>query len=213
MMKKFLSVVARSLIGFALICVGASVSRARNVNVRATQKRQHLVASRAQRKSPAQKTKPVAADALPAKPTVRAVKEAELKTLLGASATQGRPLLVNFWATWCEPCKAEFPDLVKLDGQYHARGLDFNIISLDDMSDIAKGVPEFLQTMRAARMPAYLLHADDQDAAINLVDPAWRGELPATFLYDRQGKLAYTHKGRIKVDELQAAIEKLLNTK
>ncbi|MGB8509987.1 MAG: TlpA disulfide reductase family protein [Pyrinomonadaceae bacterium] len=149
----------------------------------------------------------------PPKPSVRAVKDTELKTLLGESATKGRPLLVNFWATWCEPCRVEFPDLVKLDAKYHARGLDFAFVSLDDISDIETGVPDFLRQMRATRMSAYLLNADDQDVAINMIDPAWHGELPATFLYDRRGQLAYTHKGIIKLAELQAAVERVLGAK
>jgi hypothetical protein len=58
-----------------------------------------------------------------------------------------------------------------------------------------------------------LLGAADQETAINLVDPTWSGELPATFLYDRTGKIVFSHKGRIKPDELRAAIEQALSAK
>lgn len=144
---------------------------------------------------------------------VKEIKEDGLKSLLGAGAARERPLLVNFWATWCEPCREEFPDLVKIKAQYPSDRLDFVIVSLDDASDIAKAVPEFLAQTRATSLPAYLLNATDQEAAINLVDPTWSGELPATFLYDRAGKIVYSHKGRIKPDELRAAIEQALGTK
>jgi hypothetical protein len=63
--------------------------------------------------------------------------------------------------------------------------------------------------MRATVMPAYLLNADDSEAAISLVDPTWHGELPATFLFDPQGKLAFKHLGRVKPAQLRAAIEAL----
>jgi thiol-disulfide isomerase/thioredoxin len=146
-------------------------------------------------------------------PKVTEIKEAELKSLLGAGNARQRPLLVNFWATWCEPCRAEFPDLVKIRSQYTNDQLDFVVVSLDDPPDISKAVPQFLAEVHATALPAYLLHADDEDAAIKMVDPAWDGELPATFLYDRKGKLAYTHKGVVTPAEVQAAIEAVLSAK
>jgi thiol-disulfide isomerase/thioredoxin len=161
--------------------------------------------------------KPKAVDAKPkavdAKSKVTEIKEAELKSLLGAGGARTRPLLVNFWATWCAPCREEFPDLVKIRKQYAADRLDFVVISLDDPSDIQKAVPEFLKEVRATLLPAYLLHADDDGAAINLVDPTWGGELPATFLYDRAGHLVFKHKGRISPADLRAAIDLTLGAK
>jgi thiol-disulfide isomerase/thioredoxin len=149
----------------------------------------------------------------PQRPTVAEIKEDGLTALLKAGAPRERPLLVNFWATWCVPCREEFPDLVKLRGLYAPESLDFALVSLDDPSDIGTAVPDFLLESGAASLPAYLLHSEDDNAAINLVDPTWGGELPATFLYDRAGRLAYTHKGRIKPADLQAAIDKTLDAK
>src|ERR1041385_2533431 len=71
-----------------------------------------------------------------------------------------RPLLVNFWATFCDPCRDEFPDLVKIDKDYRTRSLEFVTVSLYDMTDIKTSVPEFLDKMNAT-MPAYLLNASD----------------------------------------------------
>jgi thiol-disulfide isomerase/thioredoxin len=138
------------------------------------------------------------------------IDENVLKSLLGAGAVRERPLLVNFWATWCGPCREEFPDLVEIRGQYSADQLDFVLVSLDDPSDIAGAVPEFLKEVRATHLPSYLLNASDASVAINLVDPMWSGELPATFLYDRSGNVAFKHKGRIKPDELRAALDAAL---
>src|SRR5256714_6065378 len=153
-----------------------------------------------------------AGDAAP-RPKITEIKEAELKSLLGAGDAHARPLLVNFWATWCAPCREEFPDLVKIRSQYAVDRLDFALVSLDDVSDIDKAVPEFLSEVHAAALPTYLLHAEDEDAAINSVDSAWSGELPATFLYDRAGRLVFKHTGRIKPDELRAAIDQTLSAK
>lgn len=147
------------------------------------------------------------------KPRVTEFKEDGLKSLLRAGEPRERPLLVNFWATWCGPCREEFPDLVKLRALYAAEQIDFALVSLDDVSDIETAVPDFLSESGAAALPAYLLHAEDDSAAINSVDPKWAGELPATFLYDRSGQLVFNHKGRIKPAELQAAIDKTLTAK
>ena len=145
-----------------------------------------------------------------AAPKVIEIKEPDLKSLLGAGASRERPLLVNFWATWCVPCREEFPDLVEIRGQYGPDTLDFVLVSLDDPSDIGKAVPEFLTEARATGFTSYLLNADDSDAAINLVDPTWSGNLPATFLYDRSGALIFKHNGRIKPAELRDALAEAL---
>ncbi|HEX8131655.1 MAG TPA: TlpA disulfide reductase family protein [Pyrinomonadaceae bacterium] len=143
---------------------------------------------------------------------VTEIDGAGLKNLLQRGDAQtARPLLINFWATWCIPCRKEFPDLVKIDADYRGRGLEFVLVSADDVSDIKTTVPKFLREMRATSIPAYLLNATETEAAIAQVDPTWGGELPATFLFDRQGKLAYKHFGIIKDAELRAEIEKVMS--
>jgi thiol-disulfide isomerase/thioredoxin len=148
----------------------------------------------------------------PSAPMVREIDVEGLKKLLARDGKQARPLLINFWATWCEPCRAEFPDLVKIDNEYRGRNLDFVIVSIDDVSEINTSVPGFLKEMRAT-MPAYLLNTLEPEAAINYVDPKWGGSLPATFLYDAQGKVVFKHMGRINADELRSAIKAVISDK
>src|SRR3954453_10991079 len=74
----------------------------------------------------------------------------------------GKPLLVNFWATWCDPCREEYPDLVKIDQEYRGK-IDFITISLDDVADKDTAVPKFLTDMKA-EMPSYLLVTDNEEA-------------------------------------------------
>ncbi|HET9478378.1 MAG TPA: TlpA disulfide reductase family protein [Pyrinomonadaceae bacterium] len=131
----------------------------------------------------------------------------ELKGLL--TQQRERPLLVNFWATYCDPCRDEFPDLVKIDKEYRPHALEFVTISLDDMSDLKTSVPKFLDSMKAT-MPAYLLNVTDPEPAINLVDPRWQGDLPATYLYNEKGEVVYKHIGRVNPVELREAIEKVV---
>jgi thiol-disulfide isomerase/thioredoxin len=149
-----------------------------------------------------------------AKPSVvvQEVDAASLKALLPRGLKFSRPLVVNFWATWCDPCREEFPDLVKLDQQYRPKGLEMITVSLDDLADIKTEVPKFLRQMRAT-MPSYLLNVSDPDEVIKAVDPQWSGALPATFLYDEDGTVVFKHLGRFKPLELRAAIEKLLGGK
>jgi thiol-disulfide isomerase/thioredoxin len=141
-------------------------------------------------------------------PAVVAVDAAGLQALL--KRNDAKPLLVNYWATWCDPCRDEFPDLVKIDAQFRPKGLDFIAVTLDDLADIKTGVPKFLREMHA-QMPVYLLNLSDPEPAINMVDPKWGGALPATFLYNAKGEVVYKSLGRIKVDELRAAIEKVMS--
>jgi len=138
---------------------------------------------------------------------IRAIDLEGLKKVLHREPNDKRPLLINFWATWCDPCREEFPDLVKLDADYKDKGLNFIAISLDDISDIKSEVPKFLNQMKAT-MPVVLLNVNDPEPAIKVVDPTWDGQLPATFLYDKDSKVVFKHFGKIKPDELRAAIDK-----
>ena len=107
--------------------------------------------------------------AKPRKP-VAVVSPIDTEALKGLLTQQReRPLLVNFWATFCDPCRDEFPDLVKIDKDYRPKSLDFVTVSLDDFTDINTSVPQFLDSMKAT-MPAYLLNVSDPEPAINLVD-------------------------------------------
>jgi thiol-disulfide isomerase/thioredoxin len=138
---------------------------------------------------------------------IRQIDLEGLKKLLHRDAKDTRPLLVNFWATWCDPCRDEFPDLVKIDEDYRSKPLNFVSISLDDVTDIKSTVPKFLKEMKAT-MHVVLLNVNDPEPAIRVVDPAWDGQLPATFLYDKNGTIVFKHFGRINAIELRAAIDK-----
>ena len=150
--------------------------------------------------------------AKPRKP-VAVVSPIDTEALKGLLTQQREhPLLVNFWATFCDPCRDEFPDLVKIDKDYRPKSLEFVTVSLDDFTDIKTSVPQFLDSMKAT-MPAYLLNVSDPEPAINLVDTRWQGDLPATFLFNEKGEVVYKHIGRVNTAELRAAIEKVVSKK
>src|SRR5437016_2068443 len=143
---------------------------------------------------------------------VREINLDGLKKILQRDPKDTRPLLINFWATWCDPCREEFPDLVKVDSDYRSIGLNFVAVSLDDIADIKTAVPKFLNEMKAT-MPVVLLNVSDPEPAIKAVDEKWDGELPATFLYDKEGKVIFRHFGKIKPDELRAVLDKAVGSK
>lgn len=143
---------------------------------------------------------------------IRQIDLEGLKKILQPDAKDARPLLINFWATWCDPCREEFPDLVKIDEDYRAKNLNFVTVSLDDVSEIGTEVPKFLKQMKAT-MPTVLLNIPDPEPAIKAVDAAWTGQLPATFLYDKEGKVVFRHFGKISPAELRAAIDKEVSRK
>jgi thiol-disulfide isomerase/thioredoxin len=134
-----------------------------------------------------------------------------LKKIIQREPKDTRPLLMNFWATWCDGCREEFPDLVKIDGDFRDKGLNFVSVSVDDIEDKPKAV-EFLTQMKAT-MPVVLLNVADKEPAIHAVDPTWDGALPATFLFDRDGKVIFKYFGKVKPPELRAAIDKAIASK
>lgn len=149
-------------------------------------------------------TKPVATVTTAKSVKVTQLDAAGLKNLLKPN---GKPLLVNFWATWCEPCREEFPDLVKIDNDFRGK-IDFITVSLDDSAEITTSVPQFLESMKA-EMPAYLLKVPDEGEVISAVAKDWQGGLPFTILYNEKGEIAYFKQGKIKIEILKAEIEKL----
>jgi thiol-disulfide isomerase/thioredoxin len=138
-------------------------------------------------------------------PKVEVVDGVQLKNLLKGN---GKPLLVNFWATWCDPCRDEFPDLIKISNDYSGK-LDFISISLDDLDDLKAAVPTFLAKMKVTT-PSYLLKAEDEESLIGEISSDWQGGLPFTLLYNSEGKITYSRQGTIKPEILRKEIDKNL---
>lgn len=152
---------------------------------------------------PAQKTTAKASAA----PKVSLLKPAAFAQLIKQS--QGKVLIVNFWATWCGPCVAEFPELVKLDQAYRGKGVRLVGITADDATDLKTKVIPFLREQKAG-YENFLQDTDDPQEMVDVVMKDWPGVLPATFVYDKTGKLIWHRFGIIDRDLLTAEIEKAL---
>jgi len=139
-------------------------------------------------------------------PPLAAVDEAGYQRLIAQA--KGRVVLVDFWATWCDPCRAEMPQLVRLAARYQARGLQLATVSCDEPEQEA-GAVAFLDK-NGAPAPHYVKRAANDDKFIDAIDPKWSGALPALFLYDRQGRLVRSFIGETEMAALEAAVKKLL---
>jgi thiol-disulfide isomerase/thioredoxin len=149
---------------------------------------------------------------LPADKATKKLDAEGLKALL-PNAERKQPVLINFWATWCGPCYSEFPDLVKIDADYRAKGLNFVVVSVDNPSFIDNKVPEFLQQFNAP-MPSYLMFIPggrrEIAKAVRQIAPTFRDVYPLTLLFDTSGKLVFQKIGRVNPKLLRTEIDKIL---
>jgi thiol-disulfide isomerase/thioredoxin len=120
----------------------------------------------------------------------------------------GKILLIDFWATWCSPCREELPKLVDLHAAQKTKGLDFVTISCDEPEQ-QSAAAQFLHTQHAPE-PTYIRHAASDDAFINAIDPKWSGALPALFLFDRTGTKIQSFIGETDIKLLEKTINKAL---
>lgn len=153
----------------------------------------------------------VFAQKLPLIIKTRKISGEELKSLV-KNPKDKQPVLVNFWATWCGPCRVEFPDLVKIDADYRRKGLRFIVVSVDDFAVIDTRVPEFLQQYEAT-MPSYLLDLSNRAQiakAVRQFAPTFRDVYPTTLLFDASGKLAFQKAGKVDAKILRKEIDKVL---
>jgi thiol-disulfide isomerase/thioredoxin len=124
------------------------------------------------------------------------------------AAQKGKVVLVNFWATWCKPCRAEMPALQSLAEKLRPRGFELITISNDE----AAKQPAAIKALAEYKITGvtYWRETADDDKFCDAIDPTWQGVLPALFIYDRSGKKVKVFIGETPIPTIEAAIQKLL---
>jgi peroxiredoxin len=119
---------------------------------------------------------------------------------LELGAQKGKVVLLDFWATWCPPCRVEIPGFVRLQGRYRDQGLVVIGISLDDSPE---PVREFY---REFRMNYPVAMGDER------ISELYGGilGLPTTFVIGRDGRVYYKHMGATAVSDIEEEIKELL---
>lgn len=125
-------------------------------------------------------------------------------------AQQGKVLALSFFATWCDPCREEFPDILRLRAEFKDRPFYLAIVSVDNPKTWDENVVPFLREHQV-NFPVYNETEDDDEKFINAVDPEWFGSLPAFFIYDGQGKLRRSYAEKQTFETLRDAIREELN--
>lgn len=120
---------------------------------------------------------------------------------LRLSDYKGKVVLLNFWATWCGPCKVEIPWFVEFEKEYQSRGFTVLGVSMDENG--WKAIDPYVAAEKI-NYPVVLANED--------VNESYGGieALPTTLLIGRDGKVAYLHQGLITREDYEREIRKLL---
>ena len=128
------------------------------------------------------------------------LKDVDGKTVK-LSDYKGKVVLLNFWATWCGPCKFEIPWFIEFQKKYKDQGFTVIGVSVDD--DGWTSVKPYLE----AKQMNYPVVVSDE--AVNTMYGGIES-LPTTFVLDKDGKIANTHVGLVSKKEYESDIEQLL---
>jgi thiol-disulfide isomerase/thioredoxin len=120
----------------------------------------------------------------------------------------GKAVLITFWATWCEPCRDEFPMLNELAKEYAPKGLHIVGVNLDQDGDLIL-MRRFIARYKPA-FPNYRRKAGGEDAFVQSVLPGWGGAIPASFFYTKDGRQIGHLVGANDRATYEAAIRALL---
>lgn len=142
------------------------------------------------------------------KAVVSSLPEFNLPDLSGRqhniSEWRGKVLVINFWATWCPPCRKEIPDFIALQEQYAAQGVQFIGIAIEDREPVA-------EYTAAGKINYPILLGGDNGITLARQLGNSVNAVPYTLVVDRQGQIIHRHPGELSKEQLVEIIGPLLN--
>ncbi len=120
------------------------------------------------------------------------------------SEWNGKVLVVNFWATWCKPCRKEMPLFADLQTEYGGRGLQFVAIAIDKVEEVRTFIAEI-----GVNFPVLIVDGL-RGPPLSQRFGNHTGVLPFTAVVDRAGVIRYVHRGEMKEDLARSFFESLL---
>lgn len=119
------------------------------------------------------------------------------------SQWRGNVLLVNFWATWCAPCREEIPEFIEAQDKYREQGLILVGIAIDQKERVEMFNKEF-----GINYPIVVGDMDAFSLAEAMGNP--QGALPYTVMINQDGEIIHSHLGRIHMDKVETILKSLL---
>ncbi|WP_394750567.1 redoxin family protein [Spongiimicrobium salis] len=116
----------------------------------------------------------------------------------------GKLRLVNIWATWCGPCRIEYPEFIVIQRMFGARDFEFVSISADKIEKKSRAL-DFLKEKYSA-VTNYIVTSKDNYELIEAIDPNWNGALPYTALIEPGGNIVWEHQGEVDFLALKQTI-------
>ena len=117
--------------------------------------------------------------------------------------------LVNFWATWCVPCRKELPAIEQVGTKYSNKKFRVILVSMDFQYQLETQLLPFIKSHQI-KSKVVLLHDPDQNRWIDKVDPGWSGEIPFTVIYGRNFRNSFAKS--FNFNELDSIISNKLNS-
>ncbi len=133
---------------------------------------------------------------------------ASTKTIQSSILNSTEPLtLVHAWATWCGPCREEFPELIKIHNEYASQGLAIILVSADNPDDFS--IVETFLLEQSSPVSSFIATELNQ-AFIETLSLNWSGALPSSFFFGSNGKLLIEWEGKKSYAQYAETIEILL---
>lgn len=115
--------------------------------------------------------------------------------------------VVNFWATWCQPCVEELPYFESINTTYRHKGVNVLLVTLDSPNQVESRLFPFME-QHDIRSEVILLHDPNFNSWIPKVDPHWSGAIPSTLIYNKNQRRFY--EKTFTLQELKTEVEKFL---